>query len=153
MLNTHYYSFLLFKLICECSKIRNFLIDYSENFNPNSHTCIIWATRGLEVRFFFSFKKIYFIIKYITTTIPLPPFLLAHLISPLSQIHPSSVSSFRQDRVSKETIDTQDKTRYNKAKQKSSYWAWIRQSNRKRVLRAGKSVKDIPTPLLRVPQK
>ena len=39
-------------------------------------------------------------------------------------------------------------TNYNKTRHKLSHQGWVRKPRRKGVLRAGKRVRDIPTPLL-----
>ena len=92
-------------------------------------------------------------IYYIRTTVS-PPY------TPPS-CHPPSLSArsipflfpLQQRAGLQETTGTQDKTTYNKARQKPCSTGWTRQPNRKRVPRTGKGVRDKMAPTVGTSQK
>jgi hypothetical protein len=50
----------------------------------------------------------------------------------------------------KKTTNKQDKTRYNKSRQKPSYWSWTKEpKRRKRISISGKSTKVTPAPTVK----
>lgn len=75
--------------------------------------------------------------------------LTSSLVSPISQIHSSSISF--QKRAGLHGISSEHEViRYNKSRHKLSYQGWVRSSiRRKRVLRGGQSVRGNHAPTVR----